>query len=348
LTIQESAKAMSTVVATLPKVDLYRSLAGSFEPALLAELSGRPEDDIKAELAFKDLDGMNQALANVAAMLSSPELLQRAATRLCRKLVDDNVVHTEIHIDPRAIGIEAVEAFTIVEQGLEEAIEDMPGAFLSWSLVLEGRREGDPKAFAEDLAALLQPGCPRPAAIALVGDESQPAAPFSASLSLAADHDLGRVIQAGMARGAKALLEALDLGANRILYGYGALRDDQSLLHLRAHRLPIVVTPSLEEACGKLSSIARHPITKMQDAGLFMTLATGAPGLTGSDMTGELERMSKHLSWRLDAMRNVTGRSIEAAFIVPEGRFTIARAIENWRHRPMLTADNNDDGGYSM
>ena len=141
---------------------------------------------------------------------------------------------------------------------------------------------------------------------------------------------------------------ALDLGANRILYGYGALRDGQSLLHLRAHRLPIVVTPSLEEACGKLSSIARHPITKMQDAGLFMTLATGAPGLTGSDMTGELERMSKHLSWRLDAMRNVTGRSIEAAFIVPEGRFTIARAIENWRHRPMLTADNNDDGGYSM
>ena len=339
---------MSTVVATLPKVDLYRSLAGSFEPSFLAELSGRPEDDIEAELAFTDVKGMNRALGTAAAMLSSPDVLERAARRLCRKLVDDNVVHAEIHIDPRATGVEVVEAFSAVERGLEEAIEDMPGAFLSWSLVLEGRREGDAKTFAEDFAALLQAHDPKPAAIALVGDESQPLTPFAATLSLAAEHDIGRIIQAGLASGTKAIAEALELGANRVLYGYGALRNDQALLHLRAHRLPIVVTPSLEMACGTLPSIGRHPVTKMQDAGLFMTLATGAPALTGSDMTGELERMSKHLSWRLDAMRNVTGRSIEAAFIEPAGRFTIARAIENWRHRPMLTADNNDDGGYSM
>ncbi len=345
---------MSSIIGTLPKVDLYCRLAGTLDLEFLGLLAAEqdlPEgsdiDALRAAVAFSDPAGLNKALAWASALLTRPGSWELAGRRLGQKLIEDNVVHAEIHVDPVPGGVAALEVLEALDRGLEDALEEAEDAFLSWGFVLEARRELDPGAFQESMENVLHARPPRFVAIALMGDETSPAKPWAPVFQAAESRGLGRIAQAGLSGGARQVREAIDLGATRLLHGLRSERDEKLALHLRAHRLPVVVTPELEVRCGRSRDLAHHPWDRMKEAGLFITAASGAGGIMEMPLSAQFESISRHLKWRLDDMRNATARAIEAACIDARLRFTIARAVENWRHRPKLTPGPTDDG-YSL
>jgi adenosine deaminase len=340
---------MSTIVTTLPKIDLCCSLVGSMTHTLAAELM--QERGMTANVADLLIGGScaawDASLDAFAALLVRPGNVEAIAYSLAQRLISEAVVHAEVHVDPRrpALPIDAV--FDAIERGFERAIEDSEDALLSWVVIAEVRRGDDAQRFADDLEAMREAMGSRLAAVALTGDEGTPLGDLGPVLDRARDSGLRLVVTAGYGGNRKTADEALALEPARVVHGHRLPRDDDALTLLRARRVPIICLPTLEMHCGLVRPGAPPSLVRLLESGLFATIASGAPGLLKTTMTRELEGLSQAMGWRLEQMRTGTARAVEAAFIDPKLRFVVARAVENWRHRPRLTAGPTDDG-YSL
>ncbi|GEM_PF-3150795 len=337
---------MSTVIADLPKVDLTRDFASSLERSELDKMAGDAAAGIDKIRKFTDLASLREALTYVRGLYTSPDHFQHAAQTIMEMLVIKSVVHAEFHIDPLASPVAIGEQLEAIELGHEIMTDEDPDALISFGYILEVPRNADIGAYREAVEAAVE-ASKRVVGIAFVGPEKKLKKKQVELAEWVKERAIALVISAGLEAGSKAMPDALELNASRVMHGLGILKRTEALTTLRARRTPFVVTPTVEVKAGRVRSYKRHPIADMHDRGLSVTFASGAPGLWGGDLTGEYEALSVALGWRLDRLRNNTLRAIEAGFIEPRLRFTLARAVENWRHRPRLVQGATDDG-YSV
>ena len=346
---------MTTIIHTLPKVDLSRALLGAVDAELLARL----DDSIDAERAAEELAGYGkdgieswlQGLDAVAARLQRPAQVETIAYVIGQRLIEESVVHVEMQVDPLRPALAPNLVVDALERGFERASEDSDDALLSWCILAEARRGDDAAAWAAAFATMQKAAGERLKAIVITGDERTEADALVAAVCAAraaSETELGLVVTAGFGGGKKELTAALELEPTRVLHGGALLRFDEAIATLRARRVPVVALPGIDTRCSLGRAGAPPVLGRLIEAGLFATVASGAPGILASTMSEELESLSRSLGWRLDQMRTATARAVEAAYIDPKLRFVVARAVENWRHRPRLTAGSNDDGGYGL
>jgi hypothetical protein len=140
------------------------------------------------------------------------------------------------------------------------------------------------------------------------------------------------------------LKQAFALGFDRLVGGVGLTRETELVTHLRAHRLPVMLSPSAQIAEKTVASWAQHPLRQLTDAGVTTVLGSGWPQPVVKTLSTELEAVSRHHHWKLEQLRTLMTRNAEAAAIAPEARFGIARQIESWRHRPHAVPAAKGDG----
>jgi adenosine deaminase len=349
-----------TAVDTLAKVDLCCHFDGALSPGFLAKLAlarGLPEGTdaqaLQDRLQAKDLTSLLTARDWVRSLFTTGDELHEAALDLGRRLVTETVVHVELFVDPTAFaatGLAPAEVLRILDAGLMLSVtEEEDERFLSWVLVPELRRDQTAEEAETLVRSLLEAELERVGGIAVSGEGEAglTALHLAGALNLAREAGLGRVVAAGDHGPKERVLEAIEMGAQRLTGATAALKDPALLLQLRAHRTPVVVLPTWQVTTAAARSMNSLPLRKLKEAGVFMALGTGWPTLLGTSMTGELEQMARWHHWRLDDMRNATTRAIEAAFMAPNLRFHLARRIEIWRHRPLAGPPNKSDN-WSM
>lgn len=341
---------MSTIVATLPKVDLCSSLLGAPTLEQLAALMQEAGDerDPAPLLAAEGPAGWDGCLDLVASLLHKPRQVEGIAYSLAQRLIRDSVVHVEVHVDVLRPALPADDVFDAIERGFERAIEESDDALLSWVIIAEIRRGDEPEAARAAVRAMQDAAGERLCGLALSGDEAVPLGALGDVLRELKAEGLALSVTAGYGGNRRRIGEVLALEPSRVVHGHHLPRDEDALLQLRARRVPVICLPTLETRCGLQREGAPPSAGRLMEAGLFVTIGSGASGLLGTSMTTELDQLSRALGWRLEQLRTATARAVEAAFVDPRLRFVIARAVENWRHRPRLTAGGNDDGGYGL
>lgn len=139
------------------------------------------------------------------------------------------------------------------------------------------------------------------------------------------------------------LKAAVGLGFDRLIGGAALPRDAELLAYLRAHRVPVMLSPSAQMAEKLVAGWPQMPLRALTDAGLTTVVGSGWPVAQADSLSAELESVSRHLHWKLEQLRTLMTRNAEAAAIEPEARFGIARQIESWRHRPHAPAPGKGD-----
>lgn len=139
---------------------------------------------------------------------------------------------------------------------------------------------------------------------------------------------------------------ALDAGCERVVgcAGLGAKNDGALVAHLRAHRIPVMVSPTAQIQAGHVAGWGQHPLRALHEAGVLTTVGSGWPASVGATLSEELDHISRHLHWRLDDLRSLMARNAESALVAANLRFGLARQIEAWRHRPHAAAPAKGDG----
>ncbi|MCI2422070.1 hypothetical protein MOQ72_32025 [Saccharopolyspora sp. K220] len=112
--------------------------------------------------------------------------------------------------------------------------------------------------------------------------------PFSGIVTRARAEGLRSLPHAGETGGPDRVWSAIRaLGADRIGHGVGSMSDLALVDYLREHQLPVDVSPTSNLCTRSVPGLEEHPLPRMLELGLLVTLNSDDPPMFGTDLTGE-------------------------------------------------------------
>jgi adenosine deaminase len=326
------AAALRAELAAWPKAELHLHLDGSLlvDTALDLALS-RGVD------APKTRGGMRRALIAPAHGASQAKLLEAfalpirllqdaaALERVTRELVavkaSDGVRYVEIrwgpllHLDG---GLTPAGVIAAVCDGARDgaAAAKAAGHPIVVRLIATALRSDEPAAnaaLARIASRFLDRGL---VGWDLAGPEERYDDPglHGRSFEVARAGGLRLTCHAGEWGGAAQVWRALELGVERIAHGSVAIDDSALCAELRARRIALDLCPTSNVQAGIVSSIAEHPLTRLDRAKVPVTLSTDDLTVSDVSLTEEYARVVEGLGVGLDELWAIDRRSLDLAF----------------------------------
>jgi adenosine deaminase/aminodeoxyfutalosine deaminase len=320
-------------IRRLPKAELHLHLEGAILPATLVELSARhdarPLTLAEAETLYRftDFTGFLNAFKAVTARLIGPDDYELAAWRMMEHLAAQGVVHAEVYI---AVGViyhwrgHDPAAFEPIFAALERArrrAERELGLSLYWifDAVRHFPIEEAERVFRK--AAELKPAHSSIVGIGLGGDERRAGSePFRALYAEAHEAGLRLTNHAGETTGPEAIWEALAIGSERIGHAFSAIQDEALVQKLTSREVPLELCPTSNLRTGVCRSFAAHPLRRLFDLGLSVTLNSDDPAFFGSDLANEYLLAHTEQGFTRGELRQLAANSIRSSFLPEEAK----------------------------
>jgi adenosine deaminase/aminodeoxyfutalosine deaminase len=342
-----AASAVPPAFANLPLAELHLHLEGSIAPATVVELAARHGTALSLgeaveRYSYSNFVGFIEAFKWVTRLVREPEDFALITRRLGEELLRQSVVYAEITI---SAGVMLLREQDIVANFA--AIAEAGAAFqarglkLAWIFDVVRQFGGEPALAVARAASLQSAGV---IAFGIGGDElSVPASEFRAAFDYARDAGLHIVAHAGEIGGPDSIREAIAvLGAERIGHGIAAINDPALCDELAARAIPLEICPTSNLATGALAlqtgkplivgaaaraaTLADHPLKKLYDRGLCVTLSTDDPAMFHTNLRQEYA-IAASLGFSAPPLVRLAENGFHAAFLPPDEKFALLRAF---------------------
>jgi len=319
---------IQSFIRRLPKAELHLHLEGTIAPATLVELSTRHDEtpltlaQAEAIYQFADFSGFIQGFRSVTQRLIDPADYELIATRMMEQLAAQGIVHAEVYI---SVGViykwrnHAQEAFEPIFAALERArmkAEGELGLSVYWIFDAVRHFTVDEAARVFDDAARMRIHSPSVVGIGLGGDERHTgSAPYAELFAQATRAGLRLTNHAGETTGAAAIREALAIGSERLGHALSAIDEPALVAELRDRQVPLELNPTSNVRTGLCPSFAAHPLRRLFDAGLLVTLNSDDPAFFGSDLANEYLLAHTEQGFTRSELKRLATNSILASFL---------------------------------
>ena len=303
---------MDDFLAELPKAELHLHLEGSVEPETLHELDPATGlEEFRALYRYAGFDAFLKAFAAIGKRLRTPGDYALIARRLLERLEAQNVRYAEIII---AAGVvlwkgqefgpifdavrEAARASTVEVQWILDAVRQFGAEHV--------------RSVAELAAGRVDQGV---VAFGIGGSEERgPAEWFGDAYAFAKSAGLRLTAHAGESMGPESVWAALGLGAERIGHGIAAAHDPELMRHLRERDIPLEICITSNLVTGVVARMEDHPVRRLYDAGVPITLNTDDPAMFGCTLTGEYRLAARHFGFSEAELRGIAENGFRYAF----------------------------------
>ena len=290
----------SEIIRAMPKTEVHLHLEGTISPETLWSLAERNSvelpvaslEELRGLYAFEDFDKFIRLWLLMCSCLKTEADYVGMVDGYVDECRRQNVRYVEAHFTPynhEKFGIGAARSLDIVTKRLMEA--ELKGGPVT-RLILDIPSEAAPESgdftarFLETLAN------PLVVAIGLGGPEKgYPRSGFAPFFARARAAGYPAVAHAGETGGADHVREAVvELKARRVQHGVRAV-EDEAVLALLAERGICCDVALTSNAClTPFVDLKTHPIRRMIEAGVPVTLSTDDPPFFGTDLTTEYLR----------------------------------------------------------
>ena len=325
-------------IRSLPKAELHLHLEGTVDPPTLSELSRRhptplstennrytniadsgrvfTEEEARELYNYTNFTGFLLAFKAVTERLRTADDFELVTWRMMQKLREQNVRHAEVYVSVGVVhwrGGDFLPLFEGLERGRERGERDF-GVSVSW-IFDAVRHFGVDEAERVVEEAIRLKDC-NVVGIGLGGDERRaPPEQFRDVYALARDAGLRLTVHAGETVGPESIWGALrELKADRIGHGLHAVEDPVLVRYLAEHQVPVEVCISSNVLTGCCTSLDRHPVRKLFDAGVLITLNTDDPEMFHTTLNQEYQIAQQVCGFSDDELRQVAENSFRAAF----------------------------------
>ncbi|MFE7872497.1 adenosine deaminase [Micromonospora humida] len=330
---------LSAFIAELPKVELHVHHVGSASPRIVAELAARHEgrspvpadpDALADYFAFRDFAHFIEVYLSVVDLIRDPDDVWLLTHEVARELARQQVRYAELTVTPYSHvrrGIPAPAFCEAIEDARRRAEADF-GIALRWCFDIPG--EAGLPAAEETLRISLDERPDGLVAFGLGGPEiGVPRPQFKPYFDQARAAGLRSVPHAGETTGPQTVWDALrELGAERIGHGISAAQDPELLAYLAERRIPLEVCPTSNVRTRAVTRIEEHPLRRLVDAGVRVTINSDDPPMFGTTLNDEYAVAARLLDAGPEGLAALAREAVSASFLDPAGQARIIAEID--------------------
>lgn len=325
------------MVTDCPKVELHLHHEGAAPPHFIRKLADEKNVNLtgvfdeRGNYAFRNFVHFLSVYEAATSVLKSPEDYARLTTAVLEESAANGVVYTESFISPDFCGGGDVGAWRDYMAAMQEAANDAEkrlGITLRCVITCV-RHFGPEKAKASALCAAETAG-DWVVGFGMGGDEGKGhQGDFSYAFDMAREAKLQLTTHAGEFGGPESVREAIrDLNVARIGHGVRSIEDPALVQELADRHITLEVCPGSNVVLGLYPDFAHHPIKRLRDAGVKVTVSTDDPPFFGTTMKREYDLLNQAFGWDESDFIELNKMAINAAFCDQATKDKILKLLE--------------------
>jgi len=327
----------SAFVDRLPKSELHIHIEGSLEPELMFALAQRnkvrlPYESVEAlrrAYDFSNLQDFLDLYYQGMSVLRTEQDFHDLAWAYFARVAAQKVGYVELFFDPQGHTSRGV-AFETVLDGIDRARADAAAKLGLRSRVIMCFLRHLDEADAERAldSALAHKG--RIAGVGLDSSEiGHPPSKFKNVFRRAREEGFRLVAHAGEEGPPEYVWEALDvLGVDRIDHGNRAMEDKALVKRLVKDRMALTVCPLSNLRLRGVRELREHPLKRMLDKGLFVTVNSDDPAYFGGYVSENYNAIQAALGLADAEMRGIARNGFAASFMADEEKKAALAAFD--------------------
>ena len=312
----------------LPKAELHVHLEGTITPRLAREIAQRngktlPPGLIDGESSYRwsSPSEFFEAYDAAASCLATAGDYAEITSRYLSGLAGEGAIYAELTVSPShaaSVGVTWEDHLDGVADGVHRA---RAATGIEARLIVTALRHEPPEQALEMARRLYEEPHPLVTGFGLAGDEqANPLGGFAAAFELARSAGLGCTVHAGEILGAESVSEALDLPITRMGHGVRAIEDGAVVEALVRQSIVLEVCPSSNLALGVFPTWEDHPLRRLREAGVAVTLNTDDPPHFATTLGAEYGLARRVFGFSDEDLRATTRTALSAAFVDDQTR----------------------------
>ncbi len=331
------------IFLVLPKAELHRHLEGSLRLETMRDIAEEHGLPLPPSLThISDLVQIHEEepytftnfldkFKTLRLFYRSPDIIHRVTREAIEDAARDNVRYMELRFTPVALSrAERFPLHDVMDWVCESSAKAAEEFGITVKLIASVNRHESP-ALAEQVAWLAASYQHRGiVGLDLAGNEAEfSGMPFAPIFREAKETGLKITVHAGEWGGADNVREAIeDLGADRIGHGV-RIMEDKSVIALAKERdtvFEVCVTSNYQS--GVVSALTDHPLPRMLQVGLNVTLNTDDPSISRITLSDEFQLVNDDLGIPLEILKERTLAAVNAAFVSDAEREKLVKEFE--------------------
>ena len=321
----------------LPKAELHLHIEGTLEPEMLLELGRRngidlpcdTPDECRATYHFGDLqDFLDLYYAGVRVLVTERDFHDLTEAYV-RHVAADGARHVEVSFDPQSHVSRGVP-FADVVGGISRALREGEAELgVSWRLIMCLLRDR-PTAEALEMLELAMPHRDLIAGVGLDSAEAgHPPGEFADVYERARAAGFVAVAHAGEEGPPEYIAEALDvLHVRRIDHGVAAAADPALQRRLADEAVALTMCPLSNLELQVTPDLSTHPLKKLLDAGLLVTVNSDDPAYFGGYLLDNYAAAQRALGLSRADLAQLARNSISVSLLPAERKAELIAEID--------------------
>ena len=322
----------------LPKVELHLHLEGAAPPGFIRGLAKEKHVDIgrifdeRGNYAFTGFRDFLKVYEAATSVLTTPEDYRRLTLAVLEESAAAGVIYTEAFLSPDFCGGRDLAAWRDHLSAIREAAAEAErrDGIVMRGIVTPVRHFGPEKAREVALCACETAG-DWLVGFGLGGDESvcEPR-DFAWAFDAAREAGLRLTAHAGEWAGPESVRDAIrDLGVERIGHGVRAIEDLALVDEIAEKEIVLEVCPGANVALGLYPSVRAHPIHRLRERGVKVTISSDDPPFFHTTMEREYAMLAEAFDWDEGVFAEIAGTAARAAFCDAETLDKILKRLES-------------------
>lgn len=320
-------------IRCMPKVELHVHLEGSIRPETLLNLAERNGvvlpvssiEELEEWYQFSDFAHFIEIYFSICDCIRTADDFELIAAEFLTHQSAQNIKYSEVIFTPythheHVAFDEQLAAINRARESAETNLGVRMG--LVPDISRQMRPVEDSFRVADWAAQNMGNGI---IALGLGGPEiGNPPEIFQGAFERAREAGLPSLPHAGETGGPKSIWGAVNtLSAARIGHGVRCLEDPGLVSFLREKQIPLDVSPTSNVCLGVCPTLAEHPLPKLIDQGLFVTINSDDPPMFNTTLTDEYLRIAKTFGFDITQIKQFVINGIHASLLSQNTKYVL-------------------------
>lgn len=323
--------------AKMPKVELHLHHEAAAPPQFIRGLAKEKNIDISrifddaGNYVYRDFDDFLKVYDAACLPLQTPQDFYRLTLAALEETAKHGVIYCETFVSPDFCGGGDLDAWRDYLEAMKEASAKAENDFqITHKTIVTCLRHLGPEKAKPVAACAAETMGDYLVGFGMAGAElmGRPG-DFAYAFDLAREAGLHLTCHAGEWGGADMVADTIsDLRVSRIGHGINAVQDPALVEQIAERGIVLEVCPGSNVVLNAVQDWSSHPIERLRDAGVKVTVSTDDPPFFHTTMTKEFENLHKTFGWSENDFQELNMVAIQAAFCDDTTRDNIKKRLE--------------------